>query len=56
MLTGKVEKHVLKGGLAKSVGDTVSFFAVSGNAEVSFLEKVCHYLHGEVYIRERRKL
>jgi len=40
--TGKIE-HVVKEVLAKSVGDTASFLQFSGNSEVSFLEKECHY-------------
>ncbi len=56
MLTSKIEKHVLKGVLAKSAGDTASFLQFLEMQKYLFLEKVRHYLHGGVYIRERRKL
>ena len=55
MPTGKIEKHVLKEVLAKSVGDTASFLQFL-EMQTIFLEKVPHYLHGGVHSHERRKL
>ena len=53
--TGKIEKHVLKEVLAKSVGDTARFLQFL-EMQTIFLEKVPHYLHGGVHSHERRKL